>query len=222
MPAGLTVINDNGKYQIDELTYSLAVMATGTYNSLTLGTIQTTVPNPMFAVYIPQDSNFIGGIGNVSLSGGTWSAQIVLFSTPGATTSTTNIKWFVLGRPSVTSSGAGMEVYDTSGNLKHSTLVKTKTIAGEAGGVINTAKKYAVLGGLIRIRTVVDVQLLTNMTWQTYTAYFGNGYYSSGGGVFGNEIIYQETIETGAGGSSYETVEGNDSPALCIDVTEYI
>ena len=149
MPAGMTVFNDNGKFQIDELTYSLAVLATGTYNSLPGGVINTTIPDPMFAVYIPQDSGYIGGIGNVSRSGSVWSAKIELFAPQFSFPSPANIKWFVLGRPTQSASGAGLEVYDAFGNLKYSSAWRTKTINGVAGSVINPAKQYAVVGGEI-------------------------------------------------------------------------
>lgn len=218
MPAGLTVINDSGVYQIDENNYSLSVMANGTYNSLSGGIITTTIPNPMFAVWIPQDSNYIGGIGDITLSGSTWSAEIKLFYAIGASPSTANIKWFVLGRPTVAGSGTGMEVYDASGNLKYSTAWKTKAVSTS----LNNTKKYAIVGGEVAERVVLNYEQWTDLSWHTYEARFGRGYYCTTGYIVSTEIMTFEQSSSGGGGSNSEVISGNLTPVFGIDVTEYV
>lgn len=222
MPAGLTVLNDNGVYQIDETTYNLSILQSGSYNSLSGGMIQTTVPDPVFAAYIPQSSGTWGGIGSITNNGaGTTSAEIRLFYGQFDTPDFTNIKWFVLGRPTVSASGSGMEVYDGSGNLKFSTAWPVARIDGWAGYVNNPGRRYAIIGGDVSTETTYDFSQYTNSVWMMRVTTFANGYYAANGQLIEQNSVIFESLTEGGGGSSYVETFGNLAPPLALDVTEY-
>lgn len=232
----MTVIGSHGLYQIDETAFCMSVMQTGTlsgspnsYSSesnLSLYTFTTSINSPVFGVYIPPASGYFGNIVKTSLSGSVWTVTIGLFvpySAGGSSLNVSLIKWFVFGRPTVSGGGYGLEVYDASSNLKFSSNWKTKTISGAANYTINSANKYAIVGGQVSYNRNLDVELLTDFTFYFREAVYGFGFNSTSGGIFSTEYLVYENQGPGTGGGSTgSTTYGISQPAFAVDITEYI
>lgn len=226
MSYGITVIGDHGLYQIDENSFCLSVMETGSLTPPLYNSFTTTVNSPIFGLYIPTSSGYYGGITNTSLSGSTWTVTVQLFTPYSAGGSGTNIslvKWFVFGRPTSVSGGYGLEVFEPSGGLRFSSNWRTKTIAGGSDYIIDASKKYAIVGGVIQYTRNLDVELLTDNTFYFREALYASGYQSNNGGIsqLDQLIFYNEGAGTG-GGSTGSTTYGINQPAFAIDITEYV
>lgn len=235
MPVGFTAINDSGIFQIDENSFVLSVMESGDVSSLGSSTLApgdhgieytftTNVNQPIFGVYIPQATNYCGGISSATLSGSTWTVKITLWPQIGTTRTLTNMKYFVFGRPTAPgSSGVGIEVRDSSSNFRFSSERNIKTIAGGADVTINAAKRYAIVGGQITYSDFLDIDFVTTDVWTTHAYQYGKGYISDAGGIRTTEYLTYDFSSVGSsGGGSTATLNvGVAQPAFAIDVTEY-
>jgi hypothetical protein len=223
MTWGLKVVGDHGQVQIDE-NYTVVVVRevagiTGTptvddhfdYYSFT-----TTVADPIFAVYIPEASKYIGGIVKTSLSGSTWTYTVALKADPAGGADLSLVKRIVLGRPLEDSSGWGLNIYTDDGRVAYSSSWKPALIGNASGN------KFAIIGGAIGGDTIIDVELLTFGLYQTTTRIITNAYRSTPTGV--EQASYESvTVQNGAvGGASSNSSYNAGSEALNLNVVDYV
>jgi hypothetical protein len=122
MSAGLQVYNTGGVLQIDENYFCMSLRAKAT---VTTSGHYTGVPafsyvdisytgfRPMVAL---RCTSAYASVIRVSNSGTSWTFRIAVNSF-----SATSVTYYIFDRPAVVASGAGLEVYDASGNLTYST-----------------------------------------------------------------------------------------------------
>jgi hypothetical protein len=161
VPAGLTVINDFGTYQIDDTTYNLSLITKGTMNvaidqlntegqfagaSQWYFNIQGPLENPIIAIRMNNAMGF--GITSFTFTPetNTYTVEVNVMSGDPAVMSAV-MTWYVFDRgKAVASGGAGLEVYDALGKLKFSSANPPMRIVSANGGQMPAGPTYAVAG----------------------------------------------------------------------------
>jgi hypothetical protein len=230
VPAGLTVINDFGTYQIDDTTYNLALVqqgslavAVGQVNTegsfAALGdytfNIQGPLENPIIALRCSNAMGF-GIMGFSAIAGGQYQVQVTMMSSDPAMMSGT-LYWYVFDRgKAVTSGGAGLEVYDALGRLKFSSANPPMRIVSANGGQMAAGRTYAIAGAF------------GSTSYNEQSDSLHNVFYSASvyGAHIGNNGTLIESYGVGYGGrGSNPPSTGNgglsSSNLLAIDVTGY-
>jgi hypothetical protein len=159
VPAGLTVINDWGTYQIDDTTYNLSFISKGSAfvgcdqvnsegNFAAVSqfafNIQGPLENPVIALRMDNDMGF--GIYNFQWTQNVdlYTVEVNIMSDNPAVLSGT-LTWYVFDRPKAIGSGnSGLEVYDANGKLKFSSANAPMRIVSANGGQMPAGRTYAV------------------------------------------------------------------------------
>lgn len=239
MPAGLTVINDNGRYQIDENSFCWTVIHnslldseagsnSGSFTRVTKTFTWSGPQDTVFALYVPAGagvySDFVGNFHNLSWSGGVWTIEIVIgrdLAIGGSTFDITGlgIRWFALNRPA-TPATFGLNVYDAAGNLQFTSHVRSKAPVTPTGNPAHKFASLAARAGYTHEFDVYDVSGPGGIEWWTDEVTRLPGYRSNGGNVIFDDPRVSSETYTSAGGTPYSEVRGVDQPTFFIDVTE--
>jgi len=144
MPVGFQAINDDGVVQIDENYINMQLVQKGTvalntwtWPGIHSGSFTYTGEAPIVALYSPV----VAAVTNSVRSGNSWTFYI-----SAATESPISIGYYVFDRAAISSSGAGLEIFNASGKLVYSSATKLLRIGAMPaieGGVINSSRTYA-------------------------------------------------------------------------------
>lgn len=207
MPVGLEIQLDNGVYQISENTIWLTLQQSDQIN-ISNTHIRGLSNNCHYADIVYQGRSgsipFIAlrgvegllmGVEKISLQGTTWTFRVTVAGKP---TLSRLIKYYIFDKPVPTQTGAGLEIYDSSGNLAVSSNRPPMVVKGPLA-TSYPQDEYAIISGAAW-GSMEDIDTEDGQRFTYHWAYYFNGASVTPNGGYAGEYTTAEERGDGASG----------------------